>query len=473
MAKNELEAFFNPKSIAVIGASRKPEKIGYQLLRSLIMSGYEGPIYPINPKADEIQGLKTYQNILEVKDHVDLAVIVVPAPIVPKVLDECGKKGVKSAIIISGGFKEVGGEGVKLEKKIVEIARKYGIRIMGPNCIGVYNPYTKIDTLFLPHEKALRPKRGNIAFISQSGAMGVAFLDWLAMEEIGLSVFVSYGNKADIDEIDLLEYLMDDEKSKVITMYVEEITRGRKFIEIARKVSMKKPIVAIKAGRTEAGVRAVSSHTGALAGRDEVISAALKKAGIIRAYDTHELFDYARALATGKIAFGENIAIVTDGGGAGVMAVDKLTDKVRGVGLKLAKLKEKTIRELKEILPPFAIAHNPIDLTGNATPEMYREVLEIVTRDPNVDGIVAIVLIQPPMMNETVVDKVEEIFRNSNKPILIAATGGPPTQKILLEYQRRGIPSYPEVERAVKAMGALVQRGLFIRKTLKNSKLLY
>ncbi|HID15273.1 MAG TPA: CoA-binding protein, partial [Candidatus Atribacteria bacterium] len=362
MSDSGLEAFFNPKSIAVIGVSRKPEKIGYQLLRSLIISGFEGPIYPINPRATEIQGLKVYPSILEVKDHVDLAIIAVPAPIVPKIIDECGRKRVKSVIIISGGFKEVGEKGARLEREVIKIAKKYGIRVMGPNCLGVYNPHTKLDTLFLPPERALRPKKGRIAFISQSGAMGVAFLDWLAMEEIGLSVFVSYGNKADIDEVDLLEYLMNDENTKVITMYLEEISKGREFIEIARKVSMKKPIVAIKAGRTEAGVKAASSHTGALAGKDEIVSAALRKAGIIRAYDTHELFDYARALAAGKIAFGENIAIVTDGGGAGVMAVDKLTDKTRGVGLKLAKLEEETIRELRQVLPPFAIAHNPIDL---------------------------------------------------------------------------------------------------------------
>lgn len=468
MSDSGLEAFFNPKSIAVIGVSRKPEKIGYQLLRSLIISGFEGPIYPINPRATEIQGLKVYPSILEVKDHVDLAIIAVPAPIVPKIIDECGRKRVKSVIIISGGFKEVGEKGARLEREVIKIAKKYGIRVMGPNCLGVYNPHTKLDTLFLPPERALRPKKGRIAFISQSGAMGVAFLDWLAMEEIGLSVFVSYGNKADIDEVDLLEYLMNDENTKVITMYLEEISKGREFIEIARKVSMKKPIVAIKAGRTEAGVKAASSHTGALAGKDEVVSAALRKAGIIRAYDTHELFDYARALAAEKIAFGENIAIVTDGGGAGVMAVDKLTDKTRGVGLKLAKLEEETIRELRQVLPPFAIAHNPIDLTGNATPEMYKEVIEIVARDPNVNGIITIVLIHPPMMNETIVDRVEEVFRKNEKPILIAATGGTPTQKILSEYQRRGIPSYPEVERAVKAMSALVERGKFLKKIFKK-----
>jgi len=459
-----LEPFFKPKSIAVIGASRNPAKIGYQLLRSIILAGYDKPIYPINPKADEILGLKAYPSILEVEDEVDLAVIAVPAPIVPKVTEECGKKGVKCVIVISGGFKEVGGEGAKLEEEVVKIAKKYGMRLMGPNCIGVYNPHTKIDTLFLPREKALRPKAGKIAFISQSGAMGVAFLDWLAIEEVGISVFISYGNKADVDEIDLLEYLMKDENTRVVTMYLEEISKGREFIEVARKVSMKKPIVAIKAGRTRAGAKAVSSHTGALAGKDEIIQAAFKKAGIIRAYETHELFDYARALAAEKIAWGERIVIVTDGGGAGVMATDKLTDKARGVGLKLAKLSEETIRELKEILPPFGIPYNPVDLTGNATPEMYRQVLEVVARDEEVDGIVTIVLIHPPGMNEKIVDEVSKVFEKTDKPILVAATGGTPTQKVLLEFQRRGIPSYPEVERAVKAMAALVERGRFLKQ---------
>ena len=464
-----LRAFFNPKSIAVIGVSRKPEKIGYQLLRSILLAGFKGPVYPVNPKAKEIMGLKVYSSVLEIPDEIDLAIIAVPAPIVPKVVEECGLKSIKSIIVISGGFKEIGDEGAKLEEEIVKLARKYGMRLMGPNCLGVYNPHTKLDTLFLPPERALRPKPGNIAFISQSGAMGVAFLDWLAMEEIGISVFISYGNKADIDEIDLLEYLVEDENTKVITMYLEEISRGREFIEIARKVSLKKPIVAIKAGRTKAGAKAVSSHTGALAGRDEIVDAAFRKAGIIRAFDTHELFDYARALAVGKIAWSDRIAVVTDGGGAGVMATDKLTDEKRGVRLKLASLSEETINELREVLPPFGIPYNPIDLTGNATPEMYRQVLEIVSKDPGVDGIITIVLIHPPGMNEKIVDEVESIFKKTNKPILIAATGGTPTQKILLEFQKRDIPSYPEVERAVKSMAALVERGKFLTKFMKTS----
>jgi len=464
MASKHMENFFKPSSIAVIGASRKPNKIGYQLLRSIVEAGFEGDVYPINPKAEKIMELKAYPSILKVPGRIDLALIAVPASIVPKVLEECGEKGVKSVIVISGGFKEIGGEGVKLEEEVKKIARKHGMRLMGPNCIGVYDPYTKIDTLFLPREKALRPKKGGIAFISQSGALGVAFLDWLTMEDIGLSVFVSYGNKADVDEIDLMEYLMEDEKTKVITMYLEEISNGRRFMEMAMKVSERKPIVAIKAGRTRAGARAVSSHTGSLAGREEIIEAAFKKAGIIRAYDTHELFDYARALATGRVAWGERIAIVTDGGGAGVMATDKLTDERRGVGLKLAKFKRKTEEELRKILPPFAITHNPVDLTGSATPEMYRQSLEIVAEDENVDGIVVIALIHPPGMNDKVVDAVEEIYVKTEKPILVAATGGTPTQKVLLEFQERGIPSYPEVERAVKAMKALVERGKYLSR---------
>lgn len=470
MSYKYLEAFFKPKSIAVIGASRNPEKIGYQLLKSLIDVGYEGRIYPVNPKADEILGLKVYPNVMSIKDEVDLAIIAVPAPSVPEVMKEIGIKGVKCVVVISGGFKEVGGEGVKLEEEVKSIAKEYGIRLIGPNCIGVYDPHNKVDTLFLPRGKALRPVKGEIAFISQSGAMGVAFMDWLAMEGIGLSCFVSYGNKADVDEVDLLEYLMYDEKSKVIAMYVEEVSRGRDFIEIARRVSMIKPIVAIKAGRTSEGAKAVSSHTGALAGRDDIVDAAFKKVGIIRAYDTHELFDYARALATGRVAWGDRIAIVTDGGGAGVMATDKLTDEKRGVGLKLAELKRETIRELKKYLPPFAIPHNPIDLTGNATPEMYKNVLDIVCRDENVDGIIVIVLIHPPMMDESIVDKISEVYKSMDKPILIAATGGEPTQRILKMFQERGIPSYPEVERTVKAMRCLVDRGRYLIKISQKNK---
>jgi len=468
LSDKSLELFFKPRGIAVIGASRNPEKIGYQLLKSLVEAGYEGEIYPINPKADEILGLKAYPSISKVSGKVDLAIIAIPAEGVSEVLREIGERGVKCAIIISGGFKEVGGEGVKLEEEVKKIAKNYGIRIIGPNCIGIYDPHNKIDTLFLPRDRALRPKSGNIAFISQSGAMGVALLDWMTMENIGLSCFISYGNKADVDEIDLLEYLMYDEKTKVIAMYLEEITHGRRFIEVAERVSAVKPIVAIKAGRTIEGAKAVSSHTGALAGREDIVDAAFKKAGIIRAFDTHELFDYARALATGRVAMGEGIAIVTDGGGAGVMATDKLTDEKRGVGLKLAELKEETKSELRKVIPKFAIPHNPIDLTGNATPEMYRNVLRIVVEDENVHGIIVITLIHPPMMNEKIVDEVEEVYRITEKPMLIAATGGTPTQKILKMFQERGIPSYPEVERAVKAMRCLVDRGRYLKKLKKN-----
>jgi len=468
MSYKTLEPFFKPKSIAVIGASRSPEKVGYQLVKSLIDVGYEGKIYPVNPKADEILGLKVYPNIKSIGGNVDLALIAIPAQNVPEVLREAGECKVKCVIVISGGFKEIGGEGVKLEEEIKKIAKEYGIRLMGPNCIGVYDPHNKIDTLFLPRDRALRPKKGDIAFISQSGAMGVAFLDWMTMENIGLSCFISYGNKADVDEIDLLEYLLHDEKCKVIAMYLEEITNGKRFIEVASETSKVKPIVAIKAGRTMEGAKAVSSHTGALAGREEIVEAAFKKAGVIRAYDTHELFDYARALATGRIAFGDRIAIITDGGGAGVMATDKLTDEKRGVGLKLAELKEETKLELKKHIPPFAIPHNPIDLTGSVTPEMYGDVIEIVSRDENVDGIVVIVLIHPPGMNVKVVDEVEKAYKSTNKPILIAATGGEPTQKILRIFQERGIPSYPEVERAVKAMKCLVERGRYLKKLEKR-----
>lgn len=464
MSYKTLEPFFKPKSIAVIGASRSPEKIGYQLLRSLIIAGYNGRIYPVNPNANEILGLKSYPNIMSIPDQIDLAVISIPARNVPEVMREIGERGVKCVIVISGGFKEVGEEGAVLEEEVKEVAKSYDVRLMGPNCIGVYDPYHNIDTLFLPRERALRPKRGNIAFISQSGAMGVAFLDWLTMEDIGLSCFISYGNKADVDETDLLEYLMNDENTKVIAMYIEEITNGKRFLNIAMEASKIKPIVAIKAGRTFEGARAVSSHTGALAGREEIIDAAFKKAGIVRAYDTHELFDYARALATGRVAYEDRIAIITDGGGAGVMATDKLTDNARGVGLKLAKLKDETINELKKHIPPFAIPHNPVDLTGSVTPEMYRSVIEIVARDENVDGIMTIVLIHPPGMNEKVVDEIEEVYKATCKPILIAATGGAPTQRILKMFQERGIPSYPEVERAVKAMKCLVDRGKYLRK---------
>ncbi|MDW8034994.1 MAG: CoA-binding protein [Candidatus Korarchaeum sp.] len=369
-----LEGFFNPSSIVVIGASRTPGKIGYEILRALVENKrggtFRGDLYAVNPRSDEtILGVPTYKSVLELPKSPDLAVIVTPAPQTPQALEECGEKGIRNAVVISGGFAEVGGEGLILQRVLDEVRRKYGIRIVGPNCVGVVSPSTGVDTLFLPVEKELqdrsyisspRPKPGSVALSTQSGAFGVACLDYMYGEGIGLSKFISYGNKIDVDEVDVISYLRDDPQTRVILIYAESIDRGREFLELSREVTKEKPIVVLKAGRTSAGARAASSHTAAIAGSDAIYDAAFKQAGIIRVWDMEELFDVAKALAMQPPAEGESIAILTDGGGVGVMAADE----AEALGLKLAEFSSFTIERLKElqksyVIPPIASLLNP------------------------------------------------------------------------------------------------------------------
>ncbi|HDO41971.1 MAG TPA: CoA-binding protein, partial [Candidatus Bathyarchaeota archaeon] len=275
----KLDAFFNPKSIAVIGASREPQKVGHRVFRNLIESGFHGGLYPINPNANKLLGFKCYKSVLDVPDHIDLAVIVVPARIVPSVVEECGLKGVKGIVIISAGFSEVGREGARLEREVIDLCRKYGMRMQGPNCLGLISVQSRVNASFAP----TMPLPGNIAFISQSGALGSTILNWAIRNEIGFTKFISLGNEADLNAADFIEALEDDEETKVIGLYMEGVKEGKRFIEVAKKVVRKKPIIAIKAGTTDAGIRAVSSHTGSLAGSDTAFSAAFRKAGIIRA----------------------------------------------------------------------------------------------------------------------------------------------------------------------------------------------
>jgi acyl-CoA synthetase (NDP forming) len=332
----KLDAFFNPKSVAVIGATKKTDKAGHVIFKDLAINKQRGvlkaELYPVNPGEDSILGFKCYKSLIHVPGEVDLMVVIVPAKIVPSVMEEAVQKKVKTAVIITAGFKEVGNK--ELEDQVVAIAAKGGIRILGPNCLGVYYSKTGIDTLFLPETKTLttgedvvatpRPLPGNIAMVTQSGAFGVAALDYLTGRQMGVSKFVSFGNKSDVSESDILHYLLHDKETKVILLYIEDVKDGREFIKIAKKVTLKKPVVVIKAGRSTAGARAAASHTGAIAGSDKVYDAAFEQSGIIRAQDMEEFFDIGKALAMQPPALGKNIGILTDAGGPGVMTVDEL-----------------------------------------------------------------------------------------------------------------------------------------------------
>ena len=449
-----LESFFKPKSVAVVGASREPRKFGHVIFKNFVESEFDGKVYPVNSKADNVLGFKVYPSVKEVPSELDLVIVALPATKVPSIVDECVSKDVKAAVIISGGFKEVGKEGEKLELEIKKKIEGSSLRIIGPNCIGVYDPINHVDTLFLPRYRLRRPKQGPIAFISQSGAFGSAVLDWAASQEIGVSKFISIGNKIDVDEVDLLNYLVDDPLTKCITIYVESINRGRAFLEASSKVVKNKPLIVLKGGVTQEGAKAALSHTGSMAGSARIYDGAFRQVGVIQAQTVDELFDYARALAYQPILRDQkNIAIVTNGGGFGVIS----TDQASKLGLKLANLNPETITKLKEQLPDYAIPHNPLDLVGDADVERYRIALNAVSSDSNVGIILVIVLLQTSYIESDVVDAITESRVTSGKPMIVCTIGGEFTQILVKMLEDDQIPSYTTPERAVNAIKALIQ----------------
>jgi len=453
-----LEEFFNPKSVAVIGASRTPEKLGYTILENLKIS-FKGKIYPINPNTAELLGLSAYPSVLDVKEPIDLAIIAVPAEIVKKVLEECVKKKIKAIIIISSGFSEIGEKERELELKKV----KKDVRILGPNGIGIYKK--DLDMIFFPRNRLKRPPEGSISFITQSGAFGSILLDIMANEGVGVSKFISVGNKIDVDEIELLKYLENDLTTRCIAIYLESITDGEEFIKVAKKVTKKKPIVCFKAGKTEKGSEAVLSHTGALAGSAEIYSAAFKQAGIIEAKTSEEIFDFAKVLANQSVLKSNKIAVVTDGGGFGIVA----TDAAIQYGLELPSLTEESVKALKEFLPKYAITKNPIDITGDATVERYKKTLEIVLKDKNISGVVCIALMQIPTLTDEIVDVIRDC-KVFGKPITVCSAGG----QYILERNRKleafGIPVYSTPERAVKALAVLHEYGNILKREGEKKK---
>jgi len=450
----QLDYFFNPKSVAIIGASHTPGKIGYAVLANFVGSGFQRKIYPVNPDTTPILGLKVYKSVLDIPDDLDLVVIVTPAQTVPDVLKECVKKKIEAIILISAGFSEIGEEGRILENKCKRIIEGKYTRIIGPNCIGIYDAYSHVDSLFLSRERCGRPKEGNIAFISQSGAIGSTILDWLTEENVGISKFISYGNAMDIDDCDLLEYLGDDEKTKVITFYLEGIeASGKKFFDIAKKVTSKKPIIVLKGGKTEKGLKAVFSHTGSMGGSEKIYSAAFKQTEIIEAHSWEELFDFARGFSTQPLPKGNRIAIVTDGGGFGVLA----TDEAERQNLQLPEPSEKIKKEMAKVLPAYATTHNPIDLTGDADANRYKVVIESCLKSDEFDGVISITLFQVPTLEKEVVDYIVELQKKYKKPLLVCSAGGKYTRELSDKLIQNGVPVYSTPERAVRTMAALVR----------------
>ncbi len=455
----ELDALFNPRSIAVVGASRHPGKIGYTLLKNIIEYGYRGRIYPINPKADEIMGLKAYPSVLDVPDEIDMAIIVVPAQVVLRVAEDCGKKGVKVMVVITSGFGEVGN--VEAEEKLLEIARRYGMRILGPNIFGLAYTPARLNATFGPKEIS----EGSIAFITQSGALGIALMGWTVMEEIGLSALVSMGNMIDLDVTEVSSYLADDPNTKVITIYLEGLKpgSGRRFMEVMKEVTRKKPVIVIKAGRSKRGAAAAASHTGSLAGSDEVYNAVFKQTGILRAKTVEEMFDWARAFSNQPIPRGDRTIIITNGGGVGVLA----TDAAEEYGVNLIIPSTELRKKLSEAMPWFGSPKNPVDLTGQAGVENYVEALKVAFESDEIDNIIVLycrTAILDPVELARELSKLINEYRSTGKPVLVGMVGGEDTFKAMKILNKNGIPAYPSPERAVSSLAAMIKYCRYLTK---------
>ncbi|MCK4438639.1 CoA-binding protein, partial [Candidatus Bathyarchaeota archaeon] len=386
----KLDAIFRPKSVAIIGASNTPGKVGYVLTNNLLKSRYAGSVYLINVRGGEILGHQSYKSILDVPGDVELAVIAIPSQYVISTVEQCGEKDVEALIVISAGFKETGHEGAELEKKLVETVKRYGMRLQGPNCLGVINTHVPLDLSFA----SSLPKKGSIGFITQSGALGTAILDWIIAEEIGFGSLISLGNKADLDEIDFIEAMAEDPDIKVILLYLESIERGRKFLEVAERVVKKKPVMVVKGGTSSAGAKAAGSHTGALVGSFLAYQKAFDRAGVILTESMEDLFNYAVAFTQQSLPEDEGIAIVTNAGGPGILS----TDLVEKLGMKMASLSEETVKKLKENLPDAASTGNPVDILGDALPDRYAVAVECALQDTNVHALV--VLLTPQAMTD-------------------------------------------------------------------------
>jgi len=459
---SSLNAFFNPRSIAVVGASPKPGSVGYVIIDRLKKS-FKGRIYPVNPNYEEILGLRCYRSIKELPETVDLVVVAVRAEIAVNVVEEAAALGVKAAIVISGGFAEIGGEGEARQKKLEEIVERYGIRLIGPNCLGIYDAYSGVDTFFLPDDRLVRPPAGHISIISQSGAMLSMWLDWMAMRGLGVAKAVSYGNKVDVDDVDMLNYLAEDEKTKVIIVYIEGLKpgRGSAFIEAVRRaISNGKPVIVLKGGRTERGFKAAASHTAALASGYEIYRSALKQAGAIEVENMEQMFDVAKAFLYFGYAEGRRLLIITNAGGEGVLA----TDYASVYGLEVPPTPNSVKERFRKIFPPHVVLENPIDLTGDTDDERYRAVLEVAGEERIADIILLIAPPHPPAIKGTLVEYAADFYRKYKIPVLAVVTGGRIAEEFASKFESKGIPAYPTPERAAFAAAALARFGEVLRR---------
>jgi acetyltransferase len=459
-----LDCLFSPRSIAVVGTSRAKGSIGREILHNLVHYGFQGPVYPVNPKADFIHSMKAYQSVGSIPGPVDLAIIVVPKKFVLETVKDCGKKGVKGIVVISAGFKEIGEKGLKLENEIVKVVKKYGMRMVGPNCMGIINtdPDINMDATFAP----AHPMTGRVGFLSQSGALGNIILDYASELNIGFSKFVSLGNKADVSGNDVLLDLEQDENTDIILMYLESFGNPRKFTKIARRLSKHKPIIAVKAGRTLAGARAASSHTGALAGLDVAVDALFEQCGVHRATSIEELFDYALAFANQPLPKGNKIAILSNAGGPAIIA----TDACVSLGLEMSTFEPKTTKILRDNLPEEASIKNPVDILGDGGPDRYKLALENIIKDKNVDSVITIFV--PPLVTNPldIAKAITEVASKHTKPVLGCFMGREDILAGVEELEEHNVPAYLFPESAAKALAGMFSYYQWQRKEFGKIK---
>ncbi|MHB8895951.1 MAG: acetate--CoA ligase family protein [Candidatus Geothermincolia bacterium] len=455
------KAFFEPRSLAVIGASSHPDKVGYSVLANIVKSGYEGEIWPVNPKAAAIQDIECFKDVQELPGAPELAVVIVPAPLVPDTVGKLATMGTPYAVIISAGFKETGIEGRRLERETVERAHAGGMRLLGPNCLGIMNTTLPLNASFARK----MPPKGTIGVISQSGAICTSLIDWARDQSVGFSKLISLGNNSDLVESDFLESLTEDAQTTVISMYLEGVSDGERFFESLKIASRAKPVVLLKAGVTQAGAQAASSHTGALAGSESAYEALCDQASVLRAGSVEELVELSCAFATQPVPKGPRIAIVTNAGGPGIIASDACEE----AGLVLAQISNRTVARLRKYLPPAASTHNPVDILGDADALLYAIAVEALLDDAGVDGV--LVILTPQAMTEIyrTADEVIRVARNAHKTVLCSFMGAGSVDAPVNRLQKAGIPNIPFPDRAMLALGRMYERELELHRPVSRA----
>lgn len=467
--RKQLDKLFKPSSVAVIGASANPSKLGHIALRNLSSGTFS--LFPVNPHEDALLGRKCYASIADVPGPVDMALVVLPAESAIGPLRDCVRLGVGVVIVTASGFKESGIGGQKLEEQLLEAIKGSDTRLLGPNTMGIFVPSLGLDTFFIPADRSPRPHSGGVAMLSQSGAVSVSFLEKAASAGMGISACVGIGNKADINENDLLEHLADDASTRAIALYLESFSHGRRFVELAAEITAKKPVVLLKSGRTRAGYAAARSHTGALAqSSDSVVDGVVRQCGVQRAYDEEELSDYARALAHVGHIDDDRVCVVASAGGFGVIGADLVESIEHGAGMKMATLRKDTISALGKIVPSFSSVTNPVDLTAGVTDRLYEEALMILKFDPGVDGIMMSLELQPPNITDSLVQIAERLAGRPGAPIVVSAFGGARTAEVMAEFETKHVPAYPTIWRSIRVLKVLAERGRYLKRIKASSE---